>query len=230
MPNSPICVRDVRNVDKQDDAAAYRTFHSDLISMCQKDGVLMPGKAGFFFIYELFDAYLNRQINHKTRIIMVMQAYFFLQYWKTFINKAHLEVSAKWYSYMRSFISLQSYNIFTSLAESLVLLIIAHRDYYSDYPLLPWEHGTEALEHVFGIARQLVPDFTAYEFFTHPPSNSEIYDTVQIAHQNAFNFAKIIDLVSNELELAPIVFVDNNNLVDEDEDKELMSIDDDEKK
>jgi len=66
---------------------------------------------------------------------------------------------------MRSFISLQSYNIFTSLAESLVLLIIAHRDCYSDYPLLPWEHGTEALEHVFGIARQLVPDFTAYEFF-----------------------------------------------------------------
>ncbi|CAB4388600.1 unnamed protein product [Rhizophagus irregularis] len=62
------------------------------------------------------------------------------------------------------------------------------------------------------------------------PSNSEIYDTVQIAHQNAFNFAKMIDLISNELELAPIVFVDNNNLVDEDEDKELMSIDDDEKK
>ncbi|CAG8782407.1 1445_t:CDS:2, partial [Rhizophagus irregularis] len=55
------------------------------------------------------------------------------------------------------------------------------------------------------------------------PSNSEIYDTVQIAHQNAFNFAKIIDLVSNELELAPIVFVDNNNLVDEDEDKELIA-------
>ena len=66
---------------------------------------------------------------------------------------------------MRSFISLQSYNIFTSLAETLVLLIIAHRDYYTDYPLLPWEHGTEALEHVFGIARQLVPDFTAYKFF-----------------------------------------------------------------
>ncbi|GBC05675.1 hypothetical protein RclHR1_06370002 [Rhizophagus clarus] len=33
IPNSPICIRDVRNVDKQDDAAAYRTFHSDLISM-----------------------------------------------------------------------------------------------------------------------------------------------------------------------------------------------------
>ncbi|RGB36442.1 hypothetical protein C1646_758082 [Rhizophagus diaphanus] len=62
------------------------------------------------------------------------------------------------------------------------------------------------------------------------PSNSEIYNAVRIAHQNAFNFAKMVDLVSNELELAPIVFVDNNNLVDGDEDKELMSIDDDEEK
>ncbi|RGB40826.1 hypothetical protein C1646_686819, partial [Rhizophagus diaphanus] len=71
---------------------------------------------------------------------------FFLQYWKTFINKAYLEVSIKWYSYMQSFISLQSYNIFTtSLAESL--------------------HGIKTLEHVFEIAKQLVSDFTAYEFF-----------------------------------------------------------------
>jgi hypothetical protein len=90
---------------------------------------------------------------------------FFLQYWRTFINKAHLEVLMKWYSYIQSFISLQSYNIFTSLAESLVLLIIAYRDYYSDYLLLPWEHSTEALKHVFGIAKQLVLDFTTYEFF-----------------------------------------------------------------
>ncbi|POG58820.1 hypothetical protein GLOIN_2v1467900, partial [Rhizophagus irregularis DAOM 181602=DAOM 197198] len=159
-------------------------------------------------------------------------------------------------------ISLQSYNIFTSLAESLVLLIIAHRDYYSDYPLLPWEHGTEALEHVFGIVRQLVPDFTAYEFFKvmrkvmyHDkiirngefkcdkdklsasgyvididtrsidsnileilrkwPSNSEIYDAIRIAYQNAYNFAKMVNLVSNELELTPIVFVNNNSLADD---------------
>ena len=48
MSNSPICVRDVCNVDKQDNAAAYRTFHSDLISICQKDGVLLSRKTGFF--------------------------------------------------------------------------------------------------------------------------------------------------------------------------------------
>ncbi|RGB23509.1 hypothetical protein C1646_806418, partial [Rhizophagus diaphanus] len=69
FPNSPICVRDVCNVDKQDDAATYQTFHSDLISICHKDGILSLGKTGFFvymfILGELFDAYLNRQINHK---------------------------------------------------------------------------------------------------------------------------------------------------------------------
>ena len=62
------------------------------------------------------------------------------------------------------------------------------------------------------------------------PSDTEIYDAIRIAHQNAFNFAKMVDLVSNELELAPIVFVDNNKFVDDeltlidDDDDELMEI------
>ncbi|CAB5371911.1 unnamed protein product [Rhizophagus irregularis] len=80
------------------------------------------------------------------------------------------------------------------------------------------------LIHIYSIDSEIL------EILQKWPSNSEIYDAIRIAHQNAFNFAKMIDLVSNELKLAPIVFVDNNNLVDEDEDKELMSIDDDEEK
>ncbi len=59
----------------------------------------------------------------------------------------------------------QSFNIFCSLAESLVLLILAHRDYYPNYPFFPWEYGTEALEHLFGIARQLMLDFSYYELY-----------------------------------------------------------------
>jgi len=63
MPNSPICVRDVRNVDKQDDAAAYRTFHSDLISICQKDGVLSPEKTGFFVYMFILGKNMKSLIN-----------------------------------------------------------------------------------------------------------------------------------------------------------------------
>jgi hypothetical protein len=47
----------------------------------------------------------------------------------------------------------------------LVLLILAHRNYYSNYPFFPWEYCIEALEHLVGIARQLIPDFTYYELY-----------------------------------------------------------------
>ncbi|CAG8827109.1 27746_t:CDS:2, partial [Gigaspora margarita] len=50
-------------------------------------------------------------------------------------------------------------------AESLVLLILAHRDYYPNHLFFPCEHGTEALEHLFGISRQLMPDFSYYELY-----------------------------------------------------------------
>ncbi len=94
-----------------------------------------------------------------------MRAYFFLHAWKNYINKCAILHSAKWYNMNKSCISTQSFNIFCSLAESLVLLVLAHRDYYPKYPFFPWEHGTEALEHLFGIARQLMPDFSYYELY-----------------------------------------------------------------
>src|ERR1043165_8355632 len=96
---------------------------------------------------------------------MAMRAYFFLHAWKNYIDQCAILHSTKWYNMNKSCISIQSFNIFCSLAESLVLLILAHRDYYSNYPFFPWEHGTEALEHLFGIARQLTPDFSYYELY-----------------------------------------------------------------
>lgn len=96
---------------------------------------------------------------------MVMCTYFFLDFWKSHIKKTGKNTSNEWYSVAKSFISIQSYHIFKSLAESLVLLIISHHDYYKDYLLLPQEHRTETLEYVFGLAHQVVPDFTAYKFF-----------------------------------------------------------------
>jgi hypothetical protein len=96
---------------------------------------------------------------------MVLRAYFFLNIWKDYIERSSSQYSMKWYSLQKSFISIQSYDIFISMVESLVMLIIAHREYYSQFPLFPWEHGTEALEHTFGISRRILPDFNFYEFF-----------------------------------------------------------------
>ncbi|RIA81934.1 hypothetical protein C1645_700482 [Glomus cerebriforme] len=75
-------MRDIINVDKQDDGAAYRFFSSAVLNQCQEDGIIKSDKLDLFLylfvISKLFDAYLNRSIFHKTRIIMVMRAYFFL--------------------------------------------------------------------------------------------------------------------------------------------------------
>ena len=51
------------------------------------------------------------------------------------------------------------------MAESLVMLIMVHREYYPNYLLFLWKYGTEALEHIFGISRQVIADFNFYEFY-----------------------------------------------------------------
>jgi hypothetical protein len=46
--NSGLCIRDVYNVDKQDDGAVFHVFHSRLLEMCQDNGVINLGKLSLF--------------------------------------------------------------------------------------------------------------------------------------------------------------------------------------
>ncbi|EGG02837.1 uncharacterized protein MELLADRAFT_90699 [Melampsora larici-populina 98AG31] len=55
------------------------------------------------------------------------------------------------------------FKIFSSLPESLLALIISHRQYYPEYPLCPWKHGTEPVEHIFGWMRVIAPRFTVLD-------------------------------------------------------------------
>ncbi|GES83162.1 hypothetical protein GLOIN_2v1777971 [Rhizophagus clarus] len=163
-----IYIRDVVNVDKQDDGAAYRLFHSDILEQIYQNE-MENNEMRSLFVYlfvlgDLFDSYLNRNIFHKERIIMAMRGYFFLKMWAKYIENAGQLYDSK-FSISKNFISSQSFKIFTSLAESLILLIISHHEFYPLYPLYPWEHGTEAIEHLFGISRQITNDFSFYEFF-----------------------------------------------------------------
>ncbi|CAB4439121.1 unnamed protein product [Rhizophagus irregularis] len=131
--------RDVLNVDKQDDGAAYRMFHSDnLLQIIQAEN-----------------------ISDMIRLFI----YLFVFVWKDYIQRCGMIHSSKWYNMQHSIISMQSFKIFISIAESLIMLIIVHREYYPHYPLFLWEHGTEALEHIFGISRQVIADFNFYEFY-----------------------------------------------------------------
>ena len=74
---------------------------------------------------------MNRTIDHKARIEMVLRAYFFLNIWKNYIERCSIQYSTKWYNLQKSFISIQSYDIFISIIESLVMLIIVYHKYYS---------------------------------------------------------------------------------------------------
>ena len=67
------------------------------------------------------------------------------------------------YSTTRSFISPASFRIFNRLCDTLVLLVIAFARYYPEQPFCPWLLGTEFVEHFFGQARMILPNFTYAE-------------------------------------------------------------------
>ncbi|CAB4386983.1 unnamed protein product [Rhizophagus irregularis] len=121
---------DLCKLDKQDNAAAYQTFYSANLKQCLthefqvKEG--MEGFAIYLFIMgEIVNCYLNRNISPIERIRMVTTGYFFLYLWHF-----HIETLSQKYpnfiSIKQNFLANQSFTIFTSLCESMVLLIKAH--------------------------------------------------------------------------------------------------------
>jgi len=92
---------------------------------------------------------------------MAMTTYFFLHLWKF-----HIETLVQKYpdfvSMRTNFLANQSFAIFTSLAESIVLLVKAHCEFYPQI-------GSEPCEHFFGIARQINADFDFAELIQMVP-------------------------------------------------------------
>ncbi|KAJ7430573.1 hypothetical protein B0H11DRAFT_1942811 [Mycena galericulata] len=163
--------RDVNNTDKQDDGPACRIFHHQALLACTVgDGDQTKIRDGFggVFVYlfvlgTLFDAWLNRTMSVENRVLTVLRARFFLHFWRAHI----VYMSTKYpdlYSTTRSFISPASFHIFNRLCDTLLLLVIIYTRYYPDQPFCPWLLGTEFVEHFFGLARMMLPDFTYAEF------------------------------------------------------------------
>lgn len=151
--------KDVFNCDKQDDGQAYRTFNDDTLAISLGKPECTGLSIYLFVMGELCDAWLNRSMNHSVRILSAFTAYFFLCRWHEYLLEQQVD-SAGLMSTERNGISHQSHKILMQLAETLLALIIAHREKYSSFTLLPWKHGTEACEHVFGWMRVILPNFT----------------------------------------------------------------------
>jgi hypothetical protein len=154
--NSPLYWRDVDRLDRQDDRAAARLFSASFlchaISQHGDDNPALP--IYLFVVGELIDAYENRHVPHIERVRMVLRMRFFKSLWKSFLRTSG-------YAENRYFISADADDIIDILIDGFLALIFIHRDHLTvSFPLLPWMHGSEANEHVFGLLRSLIPDFT----------------------------------------------------------------------
>ncbi|KAJ6585790.1 hypothetical protein B0H19DRAFT_926943 [Mycena capillaripes] len=153
-PASPLYASDVQKVDKQDDRAAARLFSGKTLEFQLENFPDHTGPSIYLFVIgEMIDAWQNRNISHRDRVKMVLRARFFLMAWR-----AHTE-SHPDHKLQTHFISRESFNIFLTICDGLLALVVAYRRYFPTYPLLPWLHSTEVCEHLFGMLRQLKKDF-----------------------------------------------------------------------
>jgi hypothetical protein len=156
---SPLYSQDVLNCDKQDDGRAYQTMNWETLEVSLQSPQHI-GLAIYLFLFgELTDAWLCPTMIHLDRIQSAWTCLFFLRYW----HQSLTDESNPLMSINRNGISRQSYEIFHFLGNSLIGLILSHREFYPTVPLLPWKHGTEACEHIFGWMRVIMPNFTVLD-------------------------------------------------------------------
>jgi hypothetical protein len=157
--SSPLFSGDVLNCNKQDDGRAYRTTNWETLEASLQSPTHTGLAIYLFLLGELADAWLCPTMSHLDRIRSAWTSIFFLRYWHQSISDDSNPLA----SIDRNGVSRQSYEIFHFLGNSLIGLIMSHREYYPTVPLLPWKHGTEACEHIFGWMRVIMPNFTVLD-------------------------------------------------------------------
>jgi hypothetical protein len=160
IPPGPLFHRDIEKTDRQDDNAATRLFSSAALEHLVEHRPQELGQIAYMFIFgELVDAWQNRSLPHDERILMALRAWYFLEMWVTYLDR--VERSKRQYC-----ISPEAIDIVRTLVASLISLVVIYRDdeRFKDLPLLLWKYATEVLEHIFGILRKLIPNFTMLDF------------------------------------------------------------------
>ncbi|KAF8597965.1 hypothetical protein BDV93DRAFT_561745 [Ceratobasidium sp. AG-I] len=165
IPGCPLFIKDVYNSDKQDDGAARRLLHPSLLPLLlNSDGELRDQQFKGFFIVNLvfgsgIDAWMKRDMSHIDRVVCSARMWAFLV-----IFRQHLESSTAefpdLFNVRRNFFSAESTEIWLALFHQMILLLLAHSEYYTGIPFMPWHHGTPAMEHFFGMCRLFVADFS----------------------------------------------------------------------
>ncbi|THH16946.1 hypothetical protein EW146_g3772 [Bondarzewia mesenterica] len=158
--NGTLYNRDVEKVDRQDDNAATRLFSAHTLDWLTENHLDWIGSIIYLFIFgELVDAYENRHIKLIERVHLILRTlFFFMEAWEDFLDRAK-------YPKSRHFLSHEACDIIRFATRALLQLVIIYRDHLDGvYPLLPWLLSTAVCEHVFGICRQIIKDFTMQDF------------------------------------------------------------------
>ncbi|TFY67004.1 hypothetical protein EVJ58_g1898 [Rhodofomes roseus] len=177
--DSPLFIRDVEKLDRQDDNAASRLFSATALEYVIRNYPEQRGLIVYLFtLADLHDAYQNRHISHAERVRMVLRVRYYLDIWKAFLSHAR-------YSTSRYFISREAADIMSILIDGFMGLIFVYRDHTGSksFPLLPWLHSSEACEHVFGECRKLLKDFTYLDFLFMVPRVSVLLRTAMTFKQ-----------------------------------------------
>ncbi|THH05194.1 hypothetical protein EW146_g9969 [Bondarzewia mesenterica] len=155
----PLFHRDVEKLDRQDDNAATRLFSGHTLNWLTENHPEWTGTIVYLFVFgELIDAFKNRSMAIIDRVYLALRAVFFMEAWEDFLDQAN-------YPKSKHFLSHEACNIIHILTHGLLQLVFIYRDHFDrKYPLLPWLHSTEICEHVFGICRQIIKDFTVLDF------------------------------------------------------------------
>ncbi|KDQ15062.1 hypothetical protein BOTBODRAFT_174240 [Botryobasidium botryosum FD-172 SS1] len=169
LENCPLYVRDVFNPEKQDDRAARRLFLAVLLLLLvDEDDKLIDEKyEGFFvlsFIFgEFFDSWINPQMSHIQHTVTIFRTLHFINIWHANVASAH-KAHPDLFQLKSSFMCNSSFRLVVRLCHNMILLLLAHRDYYPNTPFMPWLHGTSFLEYLFGIMRMFHPEFMFAQF------------------------------------------------------------------
>ncbi|KAI0363681.1 hypothetical protein BV20DRAFT_957785 [Pilatotrama ljubarskyi] len=125
--HSPLYLRDIEKVDRQDDNAATRLFSANALEYLTVHHPDRVTQIVYLFVMgEVVDAYQNRHIPHVERVKMVLRTRYFLDIWRAYLKAAQ-------YPEARHFISREAADITRILIDGLIGLIVIKDFTYLDF-------------------------------------------------------------------------------------------------
>jgi len=156
---APTFSRDIYGRDRQSDGTARRFFSPEYLAFLIKRGNTSLALVIYCFIYGLLmAASTDRKINHLERLELLLTSLLFTEQWESFI-KAHPS-----YTIVSHGVSANCFDIIRRHIRGLISLMFIYREQWPKDPLYLWLHMSTVVEHIFSVARKIVPDFTTLDF------------------------------------------------------------------